>query len=368
MRSDMNRLGSHARGRDNNLNLLRFAAASVVLLSHCWPLTQGTPDNEPAMQLFGLELGRMAVWVFFAVSGFLVASSWERRPNVRAFFLARVRRIFPGLIVMLLGLVFILGPIVTTTSLHEYFTQRQTWSFLLFNATLYELRWDIPGVFNRAALNGSLWTLPVEVRCYLVLGLLGWAGALRRSLAYALVAIVLAVLAYTGWLNLNQAPLAFSFLAGVGAWKWRDRIALDGRLALAFLLTALFFMHRRAPLSMAMLVLALAYGSLYLAYIPAGAVRAFNRIGDYSYGIYIYAFPVQVTVHQLWPGLGVAGMFVVAMPITLVLAALSWTLVESPALHGRGVRSGFGRRRTVATKAIALSQSPALPPDRQPRV
>ena len=364
----MNSLGRHAQGRDNNLNLLRFAAASLVLLSHCWPLTQGTPDNEPAMQLFGLELGRMAVWVFFALSGFLVASSWERRPSVRAFFMARMRRIFPGLIMMLLGLVFILGPIVTTTSLDEYFTQRKTWSFLLFNATLYELRWDIPGVFNRAALNGSLWTLPVEVRCYLVLGLLGWAGALRRGIAYALAAVVLAVLGYTGWLDQNQAPLAFSFLAGVSAWKWRDRIALDGRLALGLLLLALFLMHRRAPLSMAMLVIALAYGSLYLAYIPAGAVRAFNRIGDYSYGIYIYAFPVQVTVHQLWPGLGVAGMFVVAMPITLVLAALSWTLIESPALHGRGLWSGFGVCRaadTNATNASSFSPASASPPDRR---
>lgn len=354
----MNGLGSLAHGRNNNLNLLRFAAASLVLLSHCWPLTEGTPENEPAMRLFGLELGRMAVWVFFALSGFLVASSWERRPNVRAFFLARARRIFPGLIVMLLGLVFILGPIVTTMSLPEYLTQRKTWSFLFFNALLFELRWDIPGVFDRAALNGSLWTLPVEVRCYLALGLLGWAGVLRQGITYLAAAVVLAVLTFTGWLDLNQAPLAFSFLAGVSAWKWRERIALDGRLALALLLLALFLMHQRAPFSMAVLVVALAYGSPYLAYVPNGAVRAFNRIGDYSYGIYIYAFPVQVTVHQLWPGYGVADMFFVAMPITLVLAALSWTLVESPALHGRGVWSDSGRRRTLPNPAASSASAP----------
>ncbi len=346
--ADMSSLGSCAKGRDNNLNLLRFCAASLVLLSHCWPLTQGTADNEPAMLMFGLELGRMAVWVFFALSGFLVASSWDRRPNVREFFLARVRRIFPGLIVMLLGIVFILGPIATTTSLHEYFNQRKTWTFLLFNATLYELRWNIPGVFNGAALNGSLWTLPVEVRCYLVLGVLGWVGALRLGIAYLLVAIVLSVLTFTAWLDVSQAPLAFSFLAGVSAWKWRERIVLNGPLALGMLLFSLFLMHYRAPFSSAMLVLGLAYGSLYLAYIPAGAIRGFNRFGDYSYGIYIYAFPVQVTVHQLWPDMGVTGMFVCAMPITLVLAVMSWKLIESPALRRGGSWADATTRRARA--------------------
>lgn len=331
----MKNLSSFTKGRDNNLNFLRFVAASLVLLSHCWPLTQGTSDNEPAMRLFGLEMGRMAVCVFFALSGFLVATSWERRPNIRTFALARARRVFPGLVVMLLALVLILGPIVTTASLSEYFSQRKTWSYLMFNATLYELRWGIPGVFDSTALNGSLWTLPVEVRCYLALGLLGLTGALRRRITYPLLAGLLTVLAFIGLIDVTHAPLVWSFLVGVSASKWREKIALDGRIALVLLLSALFLMYLKVPLSTAVLVFALGYGSLYLAYVPSGFIRAFNHMGDYSYGIYIYAFPVQVTAHQLWPELSVTGMYVVAMPITLALAVVSWTFVESPALHGR---------------------------------
>ena len=251
---------------------------------------------------------------------------------------------------MLLGLVFILGPIVTTTSLQEYFTQRKTWGFLLFNATLYDLRWTIPGVFDGTALNGSLWTLPVEVRCYLILGLLGWVGALRFDITYLFVAIVLSVLTFTGLLDLIQAPVAFSFLAGVSAWKWRGRIVLNGPFALGMLLFSLILMHYRAPFSSAMLVLGLAYGSLYTAYIPAGAIRRFNRFGDYSYGIYIYAFPVQVTIHQLWPNFGVAAMFVFAMPITLILAVMSWTLIESPALHRGEKWADLTTRRVLSVK------------------
>lgn len=353
----MKLLSSYTQGRDNNLNFLRFAAASLVLLSHCWPLTQGTPSNEPAMRLFGLEMGRMAVCIFFTLSGFLVAASWERRPSVRAFFLARTRRIFPGLIVMLLALVLILGPIATTISLYEYFTQRKTWSFLLFNATLYELRWNIPGVFQGAALNGSLWTLPIEVRCYLALGLLGMIGAMKRDITYALLAMLLAVLAYLGFVDVIQAPLAFSFLLGVSAWNWRKRIPLDGRFAVTLLLVALLLMHRNAPLATGVLVVALGYGSLYLAYIPTGQIRAFNRIGDYSYGIYIYAFPVQVTVHQFWPALGVSAMFAIAMPITVALAILSWTFVESPALHGCPNWLPIGNRAKQKTKASEVSEA-----------
>lgn len=345
----MKNLSSFTKGRDNNLNLLRFVAASLVLLSHCWPLTQGTSDNEPAMRLFGLEMGRMAVCVFFALSGFLVAASWERRPNIRTFSLARARRVFPGLVVMLFILVFILGPIVTTASFMEYFSQRKTWSFLLFNATLYELRWGIPTVFHSTALNGSLWTLPVEVRCYLALGLLGLTGALRHNIAYAVLAGLVAVLAFAGLIDGTHAPLVWSFLVGVCAWKWREKIALDGRFALALLLSALFLMYFKVPLSTGLLVLALGYGSLYLAYVPAGCIRAFNRMGDYSYGIYIYAFPVQVTVHQLLPELSVTGMFVVAMPMTFALAVMSWTFVESPALHGRPAWLRFGKRVELQT-------------------
>jgi len=353
----MKKISEFTEGRDNNLNLLRFTAASLVLLSHCWPLTQGTSVNEPAVRLFGLEMGRMAVCVFFAISGFLVGASWERRPNIRTFALARARRVFPGLVVMLLVLVLILGPIFTTASLLEYFTQRKTWSFLLFNATLYELRWGIPGVFKGEALNGSLWTLPVEVRCYLALGLLGSIGVLRLSITYVVVAVVLAVMGYFGQLDINQAPLAFSFFVGVSAWKWREIIPLNGLLALALLVVALLLMHRNLPLSTVLLVLALAYGSLYLAYIPAGSIRIFNNLGDYSYGIYIYAYPIQVTVHQLWPELGVAGMFVISMPIVIILAALSWRFVELPALRGKLLWLNFGKQGKMHNEAKSIEKT-----------
>jgi peptidoglycan/LPS O-acetylase OafA/YrhL len=346
------RLSQLATGRDNNLNLLRFIAASVVLLSHCWPLTQGTDANEPAIRLFGTEMGRMAVWVFFAVSGFLVTASWERRSDLRAFAMARARRIFPGLVVMLLLTVFVLGLVFTTLPLTGYLSHKETWAYLVYNSTLlFKMRWGLPGVFGDVALNGSLWTLPYELWCYIVLGLLAAFGALRFHLSYAVAAVALLV---ASWFDPGVAPLAVAFTAGSAAWRWRAHIRLDGRLALAALVASLLLMYWRLPFSKTCLVLALAYASLYFAYVPGGPIRRFNRIGDYSYGIYIYAFPIQRLVHHLWPELGVFGMFVVAMPMTLAMAVLSWHLVESPALHGgRKAASGAAPRKSTGLDQAA---------------
>jgi peptidoglycan/LPS O-acetylase OafA/YrhL len=346
------RLSELTTGRDNNLNLLRVAAASLVLLSHSWPLTQGTDANEPAMRLFGVEMGRMAVWVFFAVSGFLVTASWERRSSLPAFAKARARRIFPGLVVMLLLTVFVLGPVFTTLSLTSYLSQKETWAYLVYNSTLlYKMRWSLPGVFGDVALNGSLWTLPYEVRCYIALGLLAFLGALRFNASYVIVGLALLVV---GWFDLWDGPLAIAFFAGSAAWRWRSRIELDGRAAVAVLAISLLLLYFRLPLSKACMAVALAYASLYFAYVPGGALRRFNRFGDYSYGIYIYAFPIQRTVAHFWPNIAWPGMFVIAMPLTLIMAMLSWHLVESPALHG-------GRRRAATGPAPRTPSSADQP-------
>jgi peptidoglycan/LPS O-acetylase OafA/YrhL len=91
--------------------------------------------------------------------------------------------------------------------------------------------------------------------------------------------------------------------------------------------------YLKMPLARLVLAVAIAAGSLYVAFVPSGLLRAFNRIGDYSYGIYIYAFVVEITIHQVWPAAGVALMVCLAFAITLPLAVLSWHLVERPSLH-----------------------------------
>jgi peptidoglycan/LPS O-acetylase OafA/YrhL len=146
--------------------------------------------------------------------------------------------------------------------------------------------------------------------------------------------------------------LGTPFLAGMCAWIWRDKVPLHGPLIALVLVAGFFGMKARLPGSAFLTWVALSWATLYLALVPAGRIRAFNKIGDWSFGIYIYAFPVQQTVVSMFPGIGIAALFAVAMPVTLVLACLSWQLIESRALdHYRSSRPmGLSTSRTPLSR------------------
>ena len=112
----MRRLGEVAQGRDNNFNLIRLCAATAVLVSHAWPLTRGPGTVEPLQRLTGHSLGTLAVYVFFAVSGFFVSASFARRASAADFLAARALRLFPALTVSLVLVTLLMGPLLTTLS------------------------------------------------------------------------------------------------------------------------------------------------------------------------------------------------------------------------------------------------------------
>jgi peptidoglycan/LPS O-acetylase OafA/YrhL len=166
-----NLLSSYLKGRDNNFNLIRFIAASLVLVSHSYPLYFGSDHNDILRQLVGISLGTVAVDLFFISSGFLIANSLFRGHDLFGFIKARVLRIYPGLIVSLLLCVFLLGIFFTTLPVKEYLTNIQTYKFLFVNMVLFfGEEATLPGVFESLpwarTVNGSLWTLPFEVRAY----------------------------------------------------------------------------------------------------------------------------------------------------------------------------------------------------------
>ena len=131
----MSTLGSAARGRDNNFNVVRFIAAGLVLVSHSWPLT-GTP-GEPLERIAGFSLGHLGVDMFFVVSGFLVTGSLFARNSLRSFLRARALRIFPALVVCAFGTAFGIGPLVTHLPVARYLTMWNTWRFALQNSTTW---------------------------------------------------------------------------------------------------------------------------------------------------------------------------------------------------------------------------------------
>lgn len=370
-------LSTHTANRNNNFNLIRFIAASLVIYSHSFALSLGSGETETLRQAVGLTWGTLAVDIFFISSGFLITSSYVARNNLIAFFWARALRIYPALIVAMIFCVFIVGLSVTNLSATEFLTNGQTWYYFFRNITLITgVEQHLPGVFTdnpyENSVNGSLWTLPYEIKMYflvaLVLYVVTVCGRHFERLNPAFVLMILAFLAVSLNIGNHFLKLPFPdkdflhlfsmFFYGGALFLWKEKIVLSTKMAAV--LAVLFFASAvDHSLFFIAYCLFLPYLILYIAYVPSGAILKFNNYGDYSYGIYIYAFPVQQILAMLFAGIGVITMTLSTFFIVLVLAACSWYLVEKPTLR---MKNGYMKieqwiRLISPTKKLTASKS-----------
>lgn len=334
-------IAAYSSGRDNNFNLIRMLAAWAVLFSHTYPLSGTRPDNW----FSSMHPGTYAVYIFFAISGFLVAKSFARKADLRAFARARVLRIVPALLVVSALSALLLGGIMTTLDAHQYFSDPDVWKYIVNNALMIHTEYKLPGVFADnpypEAVNGSLWSLRFEMRMYIALALLGMLGAVTSQHRFILSAAFflvwyLCIQFMPQWFDSLRktqllAVVALYFYIGVFYFRFAHRVELSSRVSILLLLVAAA--GWLTPLRELTLAIALSYFVFYFALVPGGLLRAYNRIGDYSYGFYLYAFPVQQLLVANIPGMGFYSMLLWASVITLGFAMLSWYLVEKPALR-----------------------------------
>ena len=175
---------------ENNFGLIRHCAALAVLVSHSVALTTGQEATELGMRLTRnqMTLGHLAVFTFFILSGYLITQSWQRRPQLGSFLIARAGRLLPGLALSLVGCV-VAGAVVTTLPVVDYAADPATGQFVWLNLSLLGFAGPLPGVFAGhpvPAVNGSLWTLQYEATCYAILAGLGLAGLLRGWVVLAM--------------------------------------------------------------------------------------------------------------------------------------------------------------------------------------
>jgi len=336
--------------RRNNFDALRLVAAVSVVFSHSFLIAEGTQDHEWLIRLTGNQsiLGLVGVFVFFAVSGFLVTQSFEQTGDLWRFLAKRALRIFPGLFVATLLSAFVLGPLVTTLPLGAYLSRVEPYQYVIGNTLLDQTVHELPGVAfvnNPVGLeiNGSLWTLRLEFAMYLmvlVLGLLRW---LSLRTAMALLAFGIACLHFEmlyplekwGWffeLLSGWGWLVGFFAAGMVLYKLRHTRIFDGRVALV----ALAGLVLSVPLRQFIVLFPLfgCYLALWLALTPRLPVISAARFGDLSYGIYIYGWPAEAAVIWLFGGRAAWWqVFLLALPAAATLAFLSWHLVERRALR-----------------------------------
>jgi len=326
----------------NNFNLLRLFAAFLVLYGHGHDL-----NREPLNTVLSHGFG---VYIFFAISGYLIATSWAKDPHLLRYFWRRSLRIFPGLIVVTLLTVFVLGPLLTTKSLSQYYAHSGTYQYL--ENILLLIHFELPGVFTSnpfpGSVNGSLWTLPIEFALYISVAAVGLVLPPGRfSSALMLIGCLTGSFLYE---QQQLSPLSiygfqFKQLCVMGSFFWAGAAIYHWQLSRYFNLNTFgvvlivgIFAQQWPVLAALSVYLAVPFLVLCFGSVSSGKLDFFNR-ADYSYGLYIYAFPVQQTLTYLFPQWPLWLSISCCLVVTLCFAALSWHLVEKPVLRFKPKRA-----------------------------
>jgi len=326
---------------NDNFLLLRFLAACMVIYRHGGAITGGSGfwDIIPWLG-WGTDSGKIAVHIFFIVSGFMVTGSYMRRNNLSEFLWARLLRIFPAYIFCLVLSSLVLGAIYTTESMHEYYMNHGVYHYIFHNMSMQtNMVWKLPGVFidnpKRATINGSIWTLPAESRMYLWVALVGLSGLLsRRWLATTFIVAMLIIGVVRPHSALLMTPdiyleLGGMFALGAICYIHRDRITVGWLWVLILAISS--YSLRSTEIYPYIFAATLAQFCFSFAYsIPW---YWFNRFGDYSYGIYLWGFPMQQVIAHEFPNLTPIENSLTALPLALTLAVISWHLIEKQALR-----------------------------------
>jgi peptidoglycan/LPS O-acetylase OafA/YrhL len=325
--------------RQDNFKLVRLLAASAVIYGHAHALAsnQSIPRDVVSLLLNVTYSGEVAVWAFFVVSGYLVMGSWQRLQHVGLFLQARARRVWPGLLAVLLVTVLLLGPLWSSATLSQYFSDKNTWQYFYGNAIYFNLQWDLPGVFshnNRAGIvNGSLWTLPFEVLSYFAVALAGLIGVFKRPNWTSVTFIILAAAFFPflrahgmQFIGPEHEELFGAFALGVVAYLLRRYVPISW-FALLVLALPIYFCGGHIELKRLFIILFVGYFSFWLAY----AFKPWawlERRGDYSYGIYLWGFPIQQALAQYFPSWNAVPLAMVSLLAVFVPAIMSWHFVE----------------------------------------
>jgi len=348
--------------RNNALNALRLALAAEVILFHSFPVTGRMPPAATLQLLFAVGVDG-----FFAISGFLIARSWLGNPRIGQYLTGRALRILPGYYVCLIVTAFVIAPIslvIQGGSAAKLLMSTAPFEYVLKNSAVIHIQHDVGGTpFGVAFVgdwNASLWSLIWEVLCYLAVAVLGVIGLATRRWTSPVIlgiawvgALMLPPLTFPGVWTIPQllARCVMMFAAGAVMYQWRDVIPAKWSLVAVSVVIVVVACILLPDYRLV--------GALPLAYavVVSGALLRHRRLNlrtDLSYGLYIYAFPMQ----QLLAIIGLAFLtpvlfFGVSTLATLPLAALSWFLVEKRAL---ALRSRLRRRGSPVPAAESQAE------------
>lgn len=321
----------------NNIGFIRLVLATLVIVTHTTELYN--PFSEPFIAIFGSRsIGFLAVSLFFIISGWLIAKSWERSGTMD-YLRKRILRIYPAFLLAWLFTILVSTNTVGITGV-EY------WKMFFLAPT--------PTMIDKTASNASLWTIGYEFRCYLFVMIVGLLGMFRdRRIVLVLTGFL--VVGYFishipslywhfdgfnrgrihwfwgswGW----SLRLLSNFMIGVCAYHYRDRLGwIDGRVALATAILAVLCLFDRQTAEIG----AMSFGSIALFWLVfnanLGVFQKINDRWDISYGTYLYAWPIQTLTHYWWPNMHIVPFIALNIVLSWIVGYLSWKLVEEKVL------------------------------------
>lgn len=310
----------------NNYGFARFVAALFVICGHAISLSTGEVTN------FSLYSGRYAVAFFFFGGGFFLTKSL-RQKGCRGFWGARIKKILPELMICVALTVFILGPIVTSLSVKEYFIDKRTYLYLLNSFCV--LVHDLPGVFTQnvytSTVNGALWTLPVEVLCYAGVYILGKADILTSkkilfTMPFLGVGIGAILFLFRGNAVLLNAvvPICMFYIGGL-CQIYQDKIKISN-VVLYVAVIGLILLQAVGGYYIGVFCF-YPYIILCLINIDKQVAKQLGKLGDYSYAMYLVGFPIQqAVVHAFGGQMNPIFNMIISIPIDICLAILIYRI------------------------------------------
>ncbi len=361
--------------RVNNLDFIRFFLAASVIFCHCYVLYFGTEETVEPLWVFSkgqLSIGSFAVNYFFTISGFLILQSWNHSTRFSEFFRKRVLRIYPGFIVASLACVFLFAPLGTA----DWFMPLGYWKLYLQNVRVSDLfsgllqlgepavPWTFSSTPIQGSINAPMWTIRYEFYCYLLIPLLWVIGVFKNK--WAVVGIFVAAFIaqavqyyhkvyFFGWQEfpIIGKPDFFPrfityFSAGMCFYVFRNHIPRSRML----LVVSVAVLLASTCLFKGLLLTQPIFGSyvlFYFAFSTHYSFQNFAKSGDFSYGVYLYGWPIQQLIIVYFEKyMDVTLLFILSMIVTLCFAYLSWHYVEKPFLSLKGKRKEEGEKFKIA--------------------
>jgi peptidoglycan/LPS O-acetylase OafA/YrhL len=339
-------VGQALERKGNNFNLLRMVGALFIVLGHSILLTgrhEALRRDHPVLHEGIALLGYNSLYVFFVLSGLMVAMSLDRRQSLAEYTAARALRILPPLLLVSAALALVLGPLMTQLAVATYFADPQTWLYIPLSGSGLFVP-GLPAVFTDVPFAGRInpptWTVRYDIVYYCGLGIVWLLGLLRPARLPLLLAAGAAIYCYSmygidirgeeGVFN-PKVTFGMCFMIGTAIYFYRHYFSISAwPILLLGPLTFLLYDTGWRPL---LSTLAFTSAILWLGLVPKGSILAYNRVGELSYSVYIWHWPIGQTLFSLAPGLAFYEFFILITLLSVAIAALSWNFIERPALQ-----------------------------------